>query len=131
MENPVVDPGEVRVLVYLMTNGPSSADRISNSLGLPRSRTYNLVSSLLCRGVIFSTGDIPQKYCVMYIDDAVDLMSESRKSLIDTLDIQKSQCVKMLRELKKRRPLAGSINMLMNTIEEQELPFWSEQTDTT
>jgi DNA-binding MarR family transcriptional regulator len=69
-----IDAREIRILIQLMTRGPSDADDISRRVGLKRSETYTLLSSLLCRGVVFSAGEMPQKYYVLGRREATDLM---------------------------------------------------------
>ena len=53
---------EARILLFLMTHGNSTASDVSRNTGIQRTETYNYISTLLAKGVVFSTFDRPQKY---------------------------------------------------------------------
>lgn len=102
-----INAGEIKVLVCLMSNGPSSAEDISRNIGLERAETYNLLSSLLSRGIVFSIPDRPQSYCVLCQEEVTDLMMQSKKNFNEILEGVKDRCASLLAEL-KGRAAAGS-----------------------
>lgn len=104
-----VQVGEIRVLIYLISNGPSDVADISRNLQLRKTETYNMVSSLLSRGIVFSIGRAPQKYCVICREEAVDLMKQSQSNFIEMLENEKSRCMHILADLVKKRAAAGSV----------------------
>jgi sugar-specific transcriptional regulator TrmB len=59
---PVGTAFEEKILKYLQSHGPSRAEDIRRYFGLQRSETYNLISSLICKGLVVSTFERPQKY---------------------------------------------------------------------
>lgn len=85
-----------------MNNGPSSAEDISRNIGLERPETYNLLSSLLSRGIVFSIPDRPQGYCVLCREEAADFMVQSKKNFNEFLEDVKDRCASLLAELKGR-----------------------------
>jgi sugar-specific transcriptional regulator TrmB len=99
---------EIRILIHLISNGPSAVDDISRAVKIGKTETYNLVSSLLSRGIVFSMGGSPQKYCVLCREEATDLMTQSQSSFIEMLENEKSRCMNMLADLVKKRAAAGS-----------------------
>lgn|SRR5574341_541110 len=82
---------EARILVYLMTHGHSSASDISRYTGIQRTETYNYISGLLSKGIVFSTFDRPQKYYSMSLEEVVDCLLQSKRNALDVFENKKKE----------------------------------------
>lgn len=82
-------PNEARILVFLLTQGHSNASDISRQTGIQRTETYNYISSLLSKGIVFSTFDRPQKYYSAPIEEAVDMLTEAKRKALEGFESKK------------------------------------------
>jgi sugar-specific transcriptional regulator TrmB len=87
---------EARILVYLMTHGHSSASDISRYTGIQRTETYNYISGLLAKGIVFSTFDRPQKYYSMSLEEVVDCLLQSKRNALEAFESKKKEYMGML-----------------------------------
>lgn len=87
---------ESRILVYLMTHGHSSASDISRYTGIQRTETYNYISGLLAKGIVFSTFDRPQKYYSMSLEEVVDCLLQSKRNALEAFESKKKDYMTML-----------------------------------
>jgi sugar-specific transcriptional regulator TrmB len=53
---------EERIFDFLQSHGPCYAEDIRRYFGLQGAETYNFISSLICKGLVVSTFERPQKY---------------------------------------------------------------------
>lgn len=90
---------EARILVFLMTEGQSNASDISRRTGIQRTETYNYISSLLSKGVVFSNFDRPQKYYSIPIEEVVDSLVQSKKTALEAFENKKKDYRAMLEAL--------------------------------
>jgi HTH-type transcriptional regulator, sugar sensing transcriptional regulator len=90
---------EARILVYLMTHGHSSASDISRYTGIQRTETYNYISGLLAKGLVFSTFDRPQKYYSMSLEEVVDCILQSKRNALETFESKKKEYTRMFETL--------------------------------
>jgi sugar-specific transcriptional regulator TrmB len=87
---------EARVLVFLLTHGNSTASDISRQTGIQRTETYNYISSLLAKGVIFSTFDRPQKYYASSINEVIDCLVQTKQNALKTIAEKKKNYQEMV-----------------------------------
>ncbi|HXG07940.1 MAG TPA: helix-turn-helix domain-containing protein [Nitrososphaera sp.] len=79
---------EVQVLLCLITHGKLSAKDVHHYTGIPKTETYNFLSKLMARGIVFSTLDRPQMYFALSINEIIDLLIRTRKNMIRTLSVK-------------------------------------------
>lgn len=90
---------EARILVFLLSEGQSNASDISRRTGIQRTETYNYISNLLSKGIVFSTFDRPQKYYSLPIDEVVDSLIQSKKTALEVFENKKKDYRMMLEAL--------------------------------
>jgi sugar-specific transcriptional regulator TrmB len=76
---------EARILLFLMTHGNSTASDVSRHTGIQRTETYNYISTLLSKGVVFSTFDRPQKYYALPITEVIDCLVQTKQNALQTI----------------------------------------------
>lgn len=90
---------EARILIFLMTHGHSSASDISRHTGIQRTETYNYISGLLSKGIIFSTFDRPQKYYSLPLEEVVDSLVQSKMNELGAFETKKKEYHDMIESL--------------------------------
>src|SRR6185503_6751458 len=80
---------EARILLFLMTHGNSTASDVSRHTGIQRTETYNYISTLLSKGVVFSTFDRPQKYYALPIQEVIDCLVQTKQNALQTITEKK------------------------------------------
>ena len=73
---------EARILLFLVTHGNSAASDVSRHTGIQRTETYNYISTLLAKGIVFSTFDRPQKYYALPIDQVIDTLVQTKQNAL-------------------------------------------------
>lgn len=76
---------EARILLFLMTHGNSTASDVSRHTGIQRTETYNYISTLLSKGVVFSTFDRPQKYYSLQMDEVIDCLVQTKQNALQSI----------------------------------------------
>ncbi|MEW6605411.1 MAG: helix-turn-helix domain-containing protein [Thermoproteota archaeon] len=76
---------EARILLFLMTHGHSTASDVSRHTGIQRTETYNYISTLLAKGVVFSTFDRPQKYYALPINEVIDCLVQTKQNALQMI----------------------------------------------
>jgi len=76
---------EARILLFLMTHGNSTASDVSRHTGIQRTETYNYISTLLSKGVVFSTFDRPQKYYALSINEVIDCLVQTKQNALQAI----------------------------------------------
>lgn len=76
---------EARILLFLMTHGNSTASDVSRHTGIQRTETYNYISTLLSKGVVFSTFDRPQKYYALPIKEVIDCLVQTKQNALQAI----------------------------------------------
>jgi sugar-specific transcriptional regulator TrmB len=82
-------PNETRILLFLMTHGHSTASEVSRHTGIQRTETYNYISSLLAKGVVFSTFDRPQQYYTLTMQEVIDCLVETKRNALQQMSEKK------------------------------------------
>lgn len=73
---------EARVFWYLLTHGNSTASDVSRATGIQRTETYNYLSTLLAKGIVFSTFDRPQKYYSLSTNEAIGMLIQAKRNAL-------------------------------------------------
>jgi sugar-specific transcriptional regulator TrmB len=107
---------EAKILVYLMARGRSSASDISRYTGIQRTETYNYISGLLARGIIFSTFDRPQKYHSMPLEEVVDCLLQSKRNALEVFEGKKKEYAAMFDALVSNKVVAQEDKQRYNVI---------------
>ena len=107
---------EARILLYLMANGHSSVSDITRDTGIRRTETYNYVSTLLSKGVIFCTFDSPQKYYPMSLEEVVDHLLECKRHAIRAFENNKEKYSAMFDALVQNRAVRNGDKRSYNVI---------------
>ncbi len=79
---------EVQVLLCLITHGKLSARDVHRYTGIPKTETYNFLSRLMARGIVFSTLDRPQLYYALPINEIIDLLVRTKKNMMQSLAVK-------------------------------------------
>jgi len=87
---------EARILLFLMTHGNSTASDVSRNTGIQRTETYNYISTLLAKGVVFSTFDRPQKYYALPINEVIDCLVQTKQNALQTITEKKKDYQEMV-----------------------------------
>lgn len=87
---------EARILLFLMTHGNSTASDVSRHTGIQRTETYNYISTLLAKGVVFSTFDRPQKYYALPINEVIECLVQTKQNALQTIAEKKKDYQEMV-----------------------------------
>ncbi|HJS83253.1 MAG TPA: helix-turn-helix domain-containing protein [Nitrososphaera sp.] len=87
---------EARILLFLMTHGNSTASDVSRHTGIQRTETYNYISTLLSKGVVFSTFDRPQKYYALPIQEVIDCLVQTKQNALQQIAEKKKGYQQMI-----------------------------------
>jgi sugar-specific transcriptional regulator TrmB len=87
---------EARILLFLMTHGNATASDVSRHTGIQRTETYNYISTLLAKGVVFSTFDRPQKYYALAINEVIDCLVQTKQNALQTITEKKKGYQEMI-----------------------------------
>lgn len=90
---------EARILLFLMTHGNSTASDVSRHTGIQRTETYNYISTLLAKGVVFSTFDRPQKYYALPIDQVIDCLVQTKQNALLSIAEKKKSYHEMVESI--------------------------------
>src|SRR5688572_7377009 len=87
---------ETRILLFLMTHGNATASDVSRHTGIQRTETYNYISTLLAKGVVFSTFDRPQKYYALPINEVIDCLVQTKQNALQSITEKKKSYQEMV-----------------------------------
>jgi sugar-specific transcriptional regulator TrmB len=87
---------EARILLFLMTHGNSTASDVSRHTGIQRTETYNYISTLLAKGVVFSTFDRPQKYYALQINEVIECLVQTKQNALQSIAEKKKDYQEMV-----------------------------------
>lgn len=82
---------EARIVLFLMIHKNSNANDISRHTKIQRTETYGYISSLLAKGLIFSTFDRPQKYSTLSMQEVIDCLVQTKQSELNILSTKKQE----------------------------------------
>lgn len=99
---------EARILLFLMTHGNSTASDVSRHTGIQRTETYNYISTLLAKGVVFSTFDRPQKYYALLINEVIECLVQTKQNALQTIAEKKKDYQEMVEAILSSTIVADS-----------------------
>lgn len=82
---------EARIILFLMIHKNSNANDISKHTKIQRTETYGYISSLLAKGLIFSTFDRPQKYYTLSMQEVIECLVMTKQSELNILSTKKQE----------------------------------------
>ena len=82
---------EARIILFLMLHKNSNANDISKYTKIQRTETYGYISSLLSKGLIFSTFDRPQKYYTLSMQEVIECLVLTKQSELNILSTKKQE----------------------------------------
>jgi sugar-specific transcriptional regulator TrmB len=82
---------EARIILFLMLHKNSNANDISKYTKIQRTETYGYISSLLSKGLIFSTFDRPQKYYTLSMKEVIECLVMTKQSELNILSTKKQE----------------------------------------
>ncbi len=85
---------EAKALIVLLSKGILTAKEISNLSGIPRTSVYDVMNSLISKGLVESFGK-PLKFKAINTDDIISILS---KKVIEGLEILRKELPKVERE---------------------------------
>lgn len=91
-----ITKSEARILFHLMTHGNSTASDVSRHTGIQRTEMYNYISTLLAKGVVFSTFDKPQKYYALPINETIDILIQTKQNALKKIAEKKKDYREMV-----------------------------------
>lgn len=96
-----VGVNEAKILIFLMSNGSTTASDIARHTGIQRTDTYHYLSSLLAKGVVLSTFGKPQKYYSLSFDEVIDCLVQSKYDTLKGVLNTKKECQEKLDKIVK------------------------------
>jgi sugar-specific transcriptional regulator TrmB len=94
---------EARILVSLMSSGPSIASDVSRNTGIQRTEVYQTLYSLQSKGIVFSTFEKPQRYYALAIADVFDALIQIKQNALRELSRRKGRCTQLFEEIMASR----------------------------
>ena len=92
---------EARILLFLMSNGSSSASDISKYTKIQRTDTYHYIGMLLSKGIVFSTFTKPQKYYSLSYEEVIDYLVQAKSNSLKEVSEKKKDCQTKLDQISK------------------------------
>lgn len=86
-----ITSNQSKVYIYLGKYGSKTAPEVCNALRLPRTETYQLLSSLQNKGVIIATFQHPIKFSALPLEKAIKSMLDSEKEKVRCLEDKAEQ----------------------------------------
>lgn len=98
---------EAKILLFLIIRKQSTAADISRYNDIGRTETYNHITNLMSKGVVFSNFDRPQKYYALSLDKAIDHLVEARRGTLQRLSESKMEYCRMLERVSQSLTLCA------------------------
>ena len=99
---------EARILLFLITRGNASAAEVSRHTGIQRTETYNYISTLLSKGIVFSTFDRPQKYHALPIKEVIDTLVQTKQNALSSLTEKKADYQRLVDSIVSSTVVSGT-----------------------
>jgi HTH-type transcriptional regulator, sugar sensing transcriptional regulator len=88
-----------KVFLFLEKYGSSTATQVSNSLKVPRTETYHLLTNLQNRGIVSASFQHPTKFIASPLDTAIDILINAEKERVKSLEIKERDIVALWKTL--------------------------------
>ncbi|MGD0804268.1 MAG: helix-turn-helix domain-containing protein [Candidatus Bathyarchaeia archaeon] len=92
---------EVKIYLFLARQGAQKAQRIAESLGLPRTEAYKVLRELENKGIIFRILERPMKFMVVPFEKILEEDIEERRQKILKLEKKKDELLHLWQTLPK------------------------------
>jgi sugar-specific transcriptional regulator TrmB len=92
---------EVKIYLFLARQGAQKAQRIAESLGLPRTEAYKVLRELENKGIIFRILERPMKFMVVPFEKILEEDIEGRRQKILKLEKKKDELLHLWQTLPK------------------------------
>lgn len=76
---------QAKVFMFLGKYGSKTSPEVCNSLNLPRTETYNVLNSLINRGIVISEFQHPTRYTALQMDKAILTMVNAAQENVNDL----------------------------------------------
>jgi len=96
-------PNQAKVYLFLSKIGIKTASEISKALGIPRTETYHLLSTLQQKGIIFSIFGKPTKFNAVGIEESIEILVNNQRNRINELEVGKESIIKLWNIIPKYR----------------------------
>jgi len=84
-----------KVYLFLGKNGTKTATEVFQALKLPRTETYQILSSLQSKGIVSAIIGHPVKFTAIEISEAISSIINSEKQKIKKLEKQKTELIEL------------------------------------
>ena len=84
-----------KVYLFLGKNGTKTATEVFQALKLPRTETYQILSSLQSKGIVSAIIGHPVKFTAIEISEAISSIIDSEKQKIKKLEKQKADLIEL------------------------------------
>jgi len=84
-----------KVYLFLGKNGTKTATEVFQALKLPRTETYQILSSLQSKGIVSAIIGHPVKFTAIEISEAISSIIDSEKQKIKKLEKQKAELIEL------------------------------------
>lgn len=86
---------QAKVFIFLGKYGSKTSPEVCNALKLPRTETYNVLNSLLNRGIVTSEFQHPTKYSALSMDRAILTMVQAAQENVNGLAKKEFELTKL------------------------------------
>jgi len=84
-----------KVYLFLGKNGTKTATEVFQALKLPRTETYQILSSLQSKGIVSAIVGHPVKFTAIEVSEAISSIIDSEKQKIKKLEKQKEELIEL------------------------------------
>ncbi len=88
-------PNQAKVFMFLGKYGSKTSPEVCNALNLPRTETYNVLNTLLNRGIVISEFQHPTKYSALPMDKAILTMVNTAQENVNKLAKKEIELAKL------------------------------------
>ena len=92
---------ESKIYLFLSKNGSSKAIKITQAVGIPRTETYHLLSTLESKGIVTPSIQRPTRFSAVIIEQAIEAIIESQQKKIEDLKLLKYDMIKLWNSYQK------------------------------
>jgi sugar-specific transcriptional regulator TrmB len=92
---------EVKIYLFLARHGAQKAQKIAESLGVPRTEAYKVLRELENKGIIFKILERPMRFMVVPLEKILEEDLEARRQRIHKLEKKKDELMSLWQTLPK------------------------------
>ena len=83
-----ISQNQSKIYIYLGKYGSKTAPEVCKSLGLPRTETYKILTTLQNRGIVSATFQHPIKFSALPLERAMKSMMDMEKERVKNLEVE-------------------------------------------